>query len=135
MSFASLLAQYPLDETFIAHQMAALYWSGRPGDALSLYRETRSRLIDEQGTEPGPLLSELHQRILRRDPRLAVRLADRRLGRVPPPDTLPPETVEFVGRSEELGLLTERAGRHPPGQRDRGHARRGKDRARRPRCP
>ncbi|HEY5986099.1 MAG TPA: AfsR/SARP family transcriptional regulator, partial [Streptosporangiaceae bacterium] len=46
-----LLAQYPLDETFIAHQMTALYWTGRPGDALSLYRETRSRLIDEQGTE------------------------------------------------------------------------------------
>src|SRR6266704_1042253 len=76
-----LLAQYPLDETFIAHQMTALYWSGRPGDALSLYRETRSRLIDEQGTEPGTMLSELHQRILRRDPQLAVRLAGRRLGR------------------------------------------------------
>ena len=48
-----LLAQYPLDETFIAHQMTALYRSGRPGDALSLYRETRSRLVEEQGTEPG----------------------------------------------------------------------------------
>jgi DNA-binding SARP family transcriptional activator len=100
-----LLAQYPLDETFIAHQMSALYWSGRPGDALSLYRETRSRLIDEQGTEPGTMLSELHQRILRRDPQLAVRLAGHRHGRVPPPDTLPPQTVEFVGRSEQLGLL------------------------------
>jgi tetratricopeptide (TPR) repeat protein len=101
-----LLAQYPLDETFIAHQMAALYWNGRPGDALSLYRETRSRLINEQGTEPGPVLSELHQRILRRDPQLAVRTAGQRLGRVSRPDTLPPETAEFVGRSEELGLLT-----------------------------
>jgi DNA-binding SARP family transcriptional activator len=101
-----LLAQYPLDETFIAHQMAALYWNGRPGDALSLYRETRSRLIDEQGTEPGPALSELHQRILRRDPQLAVRLAGQHLGRGPRPDTLPPEAAEFVGRSEELGLLT-----------------------------
>src|SRR6266851_3349590 len=101
-----LLAQYPLDETFIAHQMAALYGSGRPGDALSLYRDTRSRLIDEQGTEPGRMLYELHQRILRGDPQLAVRLTDPRLGRASRPDTLPPETVEFVGRSEELGLLT-----------------------------
>ena len=108
-----LLAQYPLDETFIAHQMAALYWSGRPGDALGLYRETRSRLIDEQGTEPGPMLSELHQRILHRDPQLAVRLADRHLGRVSRPDTLPPETAEFVGRSEELGLLTGEHGDTP----------------------
>jgi DNA-binding SARP family transcriptional activator len=104
-----LLAQYPLDETFIAHQMTALYWSGRSGDALSLYRETRSSLVDEQGTEPGPVLSELHQRILRRDPQLAVRLASRRPGRAAPADTLPPETAEFVGRSEELALL---AGEH-----------------------
>src|SRR6266487_2712285 len=111
-----LLAQYPLDETFIAHQMTALYWNGRPGDALSLYRETRSRLIDEQGTEPGPMLSELHQRILHRDPQLAVGLAvapGQRLGRVPRPDTLPPETVEFVGRGEELRLLTGEPGDTP----------------------
>jgi DNA-binding SARP family transcriptional activator len=104
-----LLALYPLDETLTAHQMTALYWSGRPADALSLYRETRRRLIDEQGTEPGPGLSALHQRILRRDPRLAVRLAGQRPGRLPRPDTLPPETAEFVGRGDELGLL---AGEH-----------------------
>jgi len=108
-----LLAQHPLDETLTAHQMAALYWSGRPGDALSLYRETRRRLIDEQGTEPGPMLSELHQRILGRDPQLAVRPADQRPGRLPRPDTLPPETVEFVGRSEQLGLLTAEHGDTP----------------------
>ncbi|HUZ38965.1 MAG TPA: tetratricopeptide repeat protein [Streptosporangiaceae bacterium] len=101
-----LLALYPLDETLTAHQMAALYWSGRPGDALSLYRETRRRLIDEQGTEPGPMLSALHQRILSGDPDLAVRLATQRPGRLPRTDTLPPETAEFVGRSQELGLLT-----------------------------
>jgi DNA-binding SARP family transcriptional activator len=108
-----LLAQYPLDETFIAHQMSALYWSGRPGDALSLYRETRRSLIDEQGTEPGPMLSELQQRILRRDPQLAVRLDGRRPGRASRPDTLPPETAEFVGRSEELELLTGEHGDTP----------------------
>ncbi|HUL24457.1 MAG TPA: tetratricopeptide repeat protein [Streptosporangiaceae bacterium] len=101
-----LLAQYPLDETLVAHQMTALYWSGRPGDALRLYRDTRRRLVDEQGAEPGPVLSELHQRILGRDPGLAVRPAGQRPGRAAPPDTLPPETVEFVGRGDELKLLT-----------------------------
>ena len=100
-----LLAQYPLDETFVAHQMTALYWSGRPGDALSLYRDTRELLAEEQGTEPGPVLAELHQRILRRDPELSVRLASRQPGRVPPPDTLPPETAGFVGRDDELALI------------------------------
>jgi len=109
-----LLAQYPLDETFIAHQMTALYRSGRPGDALSLYRETRSRLVDEQGTEPGPMLAELHQRILRRDPGLAAPPADRLPDRVVRPDTLPPETAQFVGRSAELGMLTGENGDIPP---------------------
>jgi DNA-binding SARP family transcriptional activator/tetratricopeptide (TPR) repeat protein len=108
-----LLAQYPLDETLVAHQMTALYWSGRRADALSLYRETRSRLVDEQGAEPGPMLSELHQRILGSDPKLAVRPSGLRPGRPAAPDTLPPETTEFVGRHEELGLLTGEHGSIP----------------------
>jgi DNA-binding SARP family transcriptional activator/tetratricopeptide (TPR) repeat protein len=111
-----LLAQYPLDETLVAHQMTALCGSGRPADALSLYRETRSRLVDEQGTEPGPMLSELHQRILGGDPELAVRPSGQhpgRPGRAAPPDTLPPETAEFVGRHEELGLVTGEHGSTP----------------------
>jgi DNA-binding SARP family transcriptional activator/tetratricopeptide (TPR) repeat protein len=106
----ALLAQYPLDETFVAHQMTALYRSGRPADALSLYRETRVRLADEQGTEPGPALADLHQRILRNDPALAGRPPARRAGLVSQPDTLPPETAQFVGRGRELELLSGQAG-------------------------
>ena len=108
-----LMAQYPLDETFIAHQMTALYWSGRPGDALTLYRETRGRLVDEQGAEPGPVLAELHQRILRRDPQLAVRLATKRFDQAAQLDTLPPEAMEFVGRTDELALLAREPGDAP----------------------
>jgi DNA-binding SARP family transcriptional activator/tetratricopeptide (TPR) repeat protein len=108
-----LLAQYPLDETLVAHQMTALYRSGRPTDALSLYRETRSRLVDEQGTEPGPMLSELHQRILGRDPDLAAGPSGQRPAGMAPPDTLPPDTAEFVGRDEELALLTAEHGSTP----------------------
>ena len=107
-----LLAAYPLDETFIAHQMMALYRSGRPGDALGLYRETRSRLAGELGTDPGPSLSELHQRILRGDPRLAARASGQRHDRLPGPGILPPQSVELVGRTDELGLLT--GGGDPP---------------------
>src|ERR1700691_6304812 len=106
-----LLAQYPLDETFIAHQMTALYRSGRQGDALGLYRETRSLLTEEQGTEPGPALADLHQRILRGDPELSV--TSRRPGVVPEPDTLPPDAREFVGRGQELALLTGQHGGTP----------------------
>jgi DNA-binding SARP family transcriptional activator len=110
-----LLAQYPLDEAFIAHRMTALYGSGRAGEALSLYRDTRSQLVDEQGTEPGPALAELHQRILSQDPGLATGVTgpSRPLSRTSPPDTLPPETAEFVGRWEELRLLTGEPGSGP----------------------
>src|SRR5690349_23739190 len=114
-----LLVAYPLDETFLAHQMTALYRSGRPGDALGLYRETRARLVEEQGTEPGSALAELHQRILRRDPELAGKPAARVLppdnlpARVLPPDTLPPETAELVGRDTELSQLTGEQGDAP----------------------
>jgi DNA-binding SARP family transcriptional activator/tetratricopeptide (TPR) repeat protein len=108
-----LLAQYPFDEAFIAHQMTALYRSGRPGDALSLYRETRRRLIEEHGTEPGPALAELHQRILSHDPRLAGRPGGRAAGPAVP-DTLPPQAVQFVGRQAELELLTRDDGGTPP---------------------
>lgn len=45
----------------------------RPADALSLYRRTRDRLVEEQGAEPGPALAGLHQHILRRDPALEYR--------------------------------------------------------------
>jgi len=101
-----LLAQYPLDETLVAYQMTALYLSGRPVDALSLYRDTRSRLIEEQGAEPGPVLSQLHARVLRHDPDLAPRADDRGPGPTSQADMLPPETTDFVGRGEELALLT-----------------------------
>ncbi len=104
-----LLAQYPLDESLVGYQMTALYRSGRPADALRLYRETRDRLIEEQGTEPGPALAELHQRILACDPGLAARAAGLP-GRAAPPDTLPPQAPEFVGRSAELERLTAEPG-------------------------
>ena len=108
-----MLVQYPSDETLVAHQMTALCRSGRPADALSLYRETRGRLVEEQGAEPGAMLSELHQRILSRDSGLAVRPSGRRSPRAAPPDTLPPETAEFVGRDRELASLTGEHGAIP----------------------
>jgi tetratricopeptide (TPR) repeat protein len=101
-----LLAQYPLDETLVAHQMTALYRSGRSADALSLFRETRNRLVDEQGTEPGRVLSELHQRILAADPELAIRPSGQLPVQAAPPVTIPPETMEFTERQQEPAPLT-----------------------------
>ena len=103
---SGLLAQYPLDETFIAHQMTALYWSGRPGDALSLFRQTRDSLIEEQGAEPGPALPNCTSASCAGT--LTWMSGSRAAGhdRSAVLDTLPPESAEFVGRDDELAMLT-----------------------------
>jgi class 3 adenylate cyclase/tetratricopeptide (TPR) repeat protein len=63
----ALVAEHPFREHLRAQLMRALYRSGRPGDALALYRENRRFLIDELGMEPGQELRELEQAILRQD--------------------------------------------------------------------
>jgi DNA-binding SARP family transcriptional activator len=96
-----LLAQYPLDEALVAHQMQALYRSGRPGDALVLYRETRDQLVAEQGTEPGLALSDLHQRILRQDHEVSVRVSGQRQAQLAPRR----EPAALARRGAELDRL------------------------------
>ncbi|MBC9717169.1 ABATE domain-containing protein [Streptomyces sp. TRM66268-LWL] len=60
----------PPRERLVLVQMTALYRSGRTAEALDLYRDTRTALVDELGLEPGAELRELHRRILAGDPRL-----------------------------------------------------------------
>ena len=86
--------------------MTALYRSGRGADALSLFRETRARLVDEQGTEPGRVLSELHQRILAADPELAIQPSVQLPVQAAPSATLHPATTEFVAPPQEPASLT-----------------------------
>jgi DNA-binding SARP family transcriptional activator/tetratricopeptide (TPR) repeat protein len=106
---AELAERHPLDEVLAAHRMTALFRSGRQADALRAFRETRARLVAE-GIEPGPELARLHQRILAHDPELAITPAFRRGGQQPQPNTLPPDIGDFVGREEEIRVLTEEAG-------------------------
>jgi tetratricopeptide (TPR) repeat protein/DNA-binding SARP family transcriptional activator len=106
--------QYPMDEALAASQMIALCRSGRQSDALRVYRDTRALLVGEQGTEPGPALSELHNRILHNDPQLAAAPATHPVtDNLSPSDTLPPKLTEFVGREQEMALLTADHGQNP----------------------
>lgn len=66
----SLVRDHPLRERLQGHLMLALYRSGRQAEALTVYQDTRRRLVDELGIEPGAALQQLHSAILRQDVRL-----------------------------------------------------------------
>src|SRR5262245_42345468 len=51
-----LVAEHPLDEGLIAQRMLALYRARRQADALAVYRQARSRLVEQLAIEPGPAL-------------------------------------------------------------------------------
>lgn len=64
--------KHPFDERRAGQLMLALYRSGRQTDALERYRKLQERLADELGSDPGPELRELYQRILCHDQVLAA---------------------------------------------------------------
>ena len=68
----ALVRANPFRERFRAQLMLALYRSGRQGEALAVYTDTRTLLIDELGIEPGKELRELQHAILAQDPRLLL---------------------------------------------------------------
>ncbi|MEV0319920.1 AfsR/SARP family transcriptional regulator [Streptomyces sp. NPDC050658] len=55
---------HPFSENLVHHFMTALYLSGRRVDALKVYEQTRSRLAEEMGVDPGKELRDLRQGIL-----------------------------------------------------------------------
>jgi DNA-binding SARP family transcriptional activator len=64
-ALTELAGQYPLDESVVATLMRALTAAGRTADALDRYLDTRQRLADDLGVDPGPELRELYQSVLR----------------------------------------------------------------------
>jgi DNA-binding SARP family transcriptional activator len=62
-----LTSLHPERERFRRQLMLALYQCGRQGDALAAFRAARQFSVEELGVEPGPELSEMHQRILAAD--------------------------------------------------------------------
>jgi DNA-binding SARP family transcriptional activator/tetratricopeptide (TPR) repeat protein len=100
---------HPLDERRIGQLMLALYRCGRQADALDHYRQSRRRLTDELGTDPGPALQELHRQILSADTALSVSTPIRSSSsskQSPMPRQLPAAPRLFVGRGRELAELS-----------------------------
>jgi DNA-binding SARP family transcriptional activator len=108
-----LAEAHPLDEQLAAQLMLALYRGGRPTEAMDLYQRLRTRLVDDLGTDPGPPLRRLHQRILAADPELLAPAdaellppADPGYPDKPTPRQLPTPPRQFAGRADELAELT-----------------------------
>jgi DNA-binding SARP family transcriptional activator len=112
-----LAATHPLRERVRALLMLALYRDGQQAAAQAVFRDLRTVLVEELGTEPGAALRQLHQQILAADPALELP-AQTRGGRAVPgpaagqpdaamsPRQLPAAVSHFTGRAAELDALS-----------------------------
>ncbi|MBC6446863.1 AfsR/SARP family transcriptional regulator [Actinokineospora xionganensis] len=110
-----LVANHPLREESRGLLMRSLFESGRQADALEVYREGRTQLLDELGLEPGEKLRELQSSILDgtlrplattpRAPVAARVVPAPRPSEAPVPRLLPPDIGDFTGRDEPLATV------------------------------
>ena len=102
-SIGGVVDREPLRERLQAARMSALHQSGRRAEALAAYEELRQHLARELGLAPSPQLAALYRSIL----------ADGPSAPAPPrnPATagalLPPDLVDFTGRADQLGQLSD----------------------------
>ncbi|MEV5846166.1 tetratricopeptide repeat protein [Streptomyces sp. NPDC051985] len=102
-----LASQNPFAQKVISSLMLALYRSGRHDEALAVYRDTRERLHESQGIEPGAELQDLHLRMLGQDRALLHTEISPPISAVTreASNCLPRDTRDFTGRVGELRLL------------------------------
>lgn len=100
----------PGRERTCAQLMRAYQALGMYTEALDVYQQARAATLELQGTEPGPVLAVLYQRILTeeltsaRQPHLSNLGAG---GRATAGSQAPAPPAEFVGRSAEVARVVE----------------------------
>jgi WD40 repeat protein/DNA-binding SARP family transcriptional activator/energy-coupling factor transporter ATP-binding protein EcfA2 len=99
-----LVADHPTRERLAGQLMLALYRCGRQAEALEAFQNTRRRLVEDIGVEPGANLRELQEAILRQDASLDLQPSVVELPRELDPAAAPP----LAGRAAELAQLRER---------------------------
>lgn len=96
-----LSAEHPRRERLRGLHMISLYRAGRQVEALEVFRQARTSLLDELGLEPGGDLRAVELAILRQDSALAPAAS---LSESVAP-TLPTALTSLVGRERELREL------------------------------
>ena len=99
-----LVAAHPLRERLRAAHMRALYGAGRQSEALEAYEQTRRRLADELGLDPGPELAALQRAILTQDLETPLALAAQARP-TPPAPPLPTPLTELIGRDRAVAEI------------------------------
>ncbi|GAA2825158.1 BTAD domain-containing putative transcriptional regulator [Kitasatospora paracochleata] len=102
---ARLTADHPLRESFHRQLMLVLHRTGRRADALAVYQELRTTLVEELGVEPGAAVQRAHQEVLAADGPLPQEEPDDAVAAVPVPAQLPTAPGDFTGRQGELDAL------------------------------
>ncbi|WP_170305260.1 BTAD domain-containing putative transcriptional regulator [Kitasatospora viridis] len=92
-----LAAAEPWRERLQGQLMRALQATGRPSEALAVYRRVRADLAEQLGMEPGVELTAIHLDVLRQVPAPAPA----------PQRRVPALVTSFVGREEELRQVAE----------------------------
>jgi peptide/nickel transport system substrate-binding protein len=86
----ALIREHPLRETLRRLLMIALYRGGRQADALAVYQDARSALVEGLGLDPSDALQRLEAAILAHDPALDLPTAAAAEPRqAKPPDRAP----------------------------------------------
>lgn len=109
-----LITEHPYREQLYEYLILALYRCGRQAEALTVFREARSTLLEQMGVEPGPELHRLERAILNQSTDLdapepnAARPASTRDRTEPTkpeqiiPRQLPPSSADFTGRTAQI---------------------------------
>lgn len=101
---SALAHSHPAREDTRLLLMNALYRAGRQADALAVYREARTYLLDELGIEPGEKLQTLHRQLLAGTLEIPL-LAAAPARNAVVPHHLPPDISDFTGRQDALARV------------------------------